>query len=357
MKLLRIPSKLLFPLILAASMIAGALPVPVVHAETTDTDATRRVFLPIVASAQATNAPVPQPPASGDPQPVGVGGSWTLKFADEFNGSSLDLNKWEPNWLAGSNTTITKPVNGDGAVLLRPGAGRRHGRRAQADRRSPLLPGHQRHHLPLRLGDGHQQQPLHLHLRLHGSPRLAGWLLDGQELAGRLGGWHRHLAHHRRDRRHGRAWAAPAWHYHWGSSGSPQQTGGTPAMSTQHRLAHLWGRLGAGRDQVLLRREVRRPGHQRGGQLADVPDPQPGRSRRAFRRRSRCLPASWSTTSASGSTKRRTAFAEISHLERTGLQEQAGCEKHPLPGGLRYCNYSESGYHKRTNTICFTQIK
>jgi beta-glucanase (GH16 family) len=34
------------------------------------------------------------------------------KFTDEFNGTSLDLNKWRPNWLAGSDTTITKPVNG-----------------------------------------------------------------------------------------------------------------------------------------------------------------------------------------------------------------------------------------------------
>lgn len=34
-----------------------------------------------------------------------------LVFADEFNGSSLDLSKWDPNWLAWNATAITQPVN------------------------------------------------------------------------------------------------------------------------------------------------------------------------------------------------------------------------------------------------------
>jgi hypothetical protein len=32
-------------------------------------------------------------------------------FQDEFNGRALDLSKWQPNWLGGSNTAVTKPVN------------------------------------------------------------------------------------------------------------------------------------------------------------------------------------------------------------------------------------------------------
>ena len=44
------------------------------------------------------------------PQPVGISGNWNLKFSDEFNSSSLDTAKWQPNWLGGSNTQITKPV-------------------------------------------------------------------------------------------------------------------------------------------------------------------------------------------------------------------------------------------------------
>jgi beta-glucanase (GH16 family) len=49
--------------------------------------------------------------ASGDPMPLGVGGSWTLVWHDEFDGASLDLGKWRPNWYGASNTTVTKPVN------------------------------------------------------------------------------------------------------------------------------------------------------------------------------------------------------------------------------------------------------
>lgn len=45
------------------------------------------------------------------PQPVGVGGSLRLVFSDEFAGTSLDLSKWRPNWLAGSDHAITKPIN------------------------------------------------------------------------------------------------------------------------------------------------------------------------------------------------------------------------------------------------------
>lgn len=45
------------------------------------------------------------------PRPVGVGGSLRLVFSDEFAGTSLDLSKWRPNWLAGSDDAITKPIN------------------------------------------------------------------------------------------------------------------------------------------------------------------------------------------------------------------------------------------------------
>lgn len=40
-----------------------------------------------------------------------MSGSWSLKFADEFNGSSVDSSKWTANWL-GSAGAITKPING-----------------------------------------------------------------------------------------------------------------------------------------------------------------------------------------------------------------------------------------------------
>lgn len=52
------------------------------------------------------------PVKAAGPQPNGIGGTWELQFQDEFDGNSLDLSKWRPNWLAGSDTAITKPVNG-----------------------------------------------------------------------------------------------------------------------------------------------------------------------------------------------------------------------------------------------------
>ena len=33
-------------------------------------------------------------------------------FRDDFNGTTLDLTKWQPNWLGANNSTITPPVNG-----------------------------------------------------------------------------------------------------------------------------------------------------------------------------------------------------------------------------------------------------
>jgi beta-glucanase (GH16 family) len=49
--------------------------------------------------------------SSPDVTPVGVPGRWRLVFRDEFHGTRLDLDKWRPNWLAGSDREITKPVN------------------------------------------------------------------------------------------------------------------------------------------------------------------------------------------------------------------------------------------------------
>ncbi len=38
-------------------------------------------------------------------------GSLVPSKSDEFNGTSLDLSKWRPNWLAGSDTAVTPPIN------------------------------------------------------------------------------------------------------------------------------------------------------------------------------------------------------------------------------------------------------
>jgi beta-glucanase (GH16 family) len=100
---------------------ANAPQLVVVVGSTATATATNTVFLPMVthtptstATRQPTPTPTKQPtatPVSGQVMPFGVGGSWVLKFSDDFNGTSLDLRKWEPNWLAGNNTAITKPIN------------------------------------------------------------------------------------------------------------------------------------------------------------------------------------------------------------------------------------------------------
>ncbi len=45
------------------------------------------------------------------PRPLGVSGSWTLRFDDEFNGARLDTRMWQPNWLGTSHKMITAPPN------------------------------------------------------------------------------------------------------------------------------------------------------------------------------------------------------------------------------------------------------
>ena len=56
----------------------------------------------------------------GGLSPLGVSGHWTLTFDDEFNGSSLDLTKWQPNWLGADNTAVTPPDNGDDQNCMNP---------------------------------------------------------------------------------------------------------------------------------------------------------------------------------------------------------------------------------------------
>jgi beta-glucanase (GH16 family) len=53
-------------------------------------------------------------------------------FSDDFSAAGLNLNKWRPNWLAGNDTAITKPVNSaeiscyDPAQVSQPGDGYLH---------------------------------------------------------------------------------------------------------------------------------------------------------------------------------------------------------------------------------------
>ena len=48
------------------------------------------------------------------PLPLGVPGNWQLKFDDEFNGTTLDLHKWQPNWYGASLTEPSSSGNHKG---------------------------------------------------------------------------------------------------------------------------------------------------------------------------------------------------------------------------------------------------
>jgi beta-glucanase (GH16 family) len=68
----------------------------------------RPVPAPAPAAARPALAPAPTraptPAAATTPLPVGVIGSWKLKFADEFNANKLDGSKWSTGWF-GSGVT------------------------------------------------------------------------------------------------------------------------------------------------------------------------------------------------------------------------------------------------------------
>ncbi|MBO4253479.1 glycoside hydrolase family 16 protein [Streptomyces griseorubiginosus] len=61
-------------------------------------------------TATRTATSTPTASSSTSDAPLGVPGTWRNVFDDEFNGTSLDGSKWNPNWLGCSGCT-TKPVN------------------------------------------------------------------------------------------------------------------------------------------------------------------------------------------------------------------------------------------------------
>ena len=67
--------------------------------------------VPSYASHPTAGYAIAEERSSAAVTPVGVPGRWRLVFSDEFGGTRLDLDKWRPNWLAGSDREVTKPVN------------------------------------------------------------------------------------------------------------------------------------------------------------------------------------------------------------------------------------------------------
>ena len=242
------PLRMIAAIALAASLLFFARPISSAQAQSAgqapaNTPPNPRLFLPMIASSRAdpvknpprpaptpTTAPTPVPTQTpgGSTAPYGVSGSWTLKFADEFNGSSPDLSKWQPNWLGSSNTAITKPINGaeqscyDPAQVYEGGGALKLSAVARSCDGYPYASGliNSASHYTFTYGY------LEARLWLDGSSTVKNWPAFWADGAGAwpttgeidvmegLGG-------------------SPAWHYHWGSSGAPQQVGGTPAMSSR----------------------------------------------------------------------------------------------------------------------------
>ena len=79
---------------------------------TTTTTAPEKSGTPTTTTVPSS--PTTTPPVSNGTLPLGpagASGTWKLKFADEFNGTSLDTTKWRPNWFGSSNTSVTRPIN------------------------------------------------------------------------------------------------------------------------------------------------------------------------------------------------------------------------------------------------------
>lgn len=93
-------------------------------------NAVERCTLNVGPKPTATTAPAPAPapvpapepgpqpatepaPVDASPKPLGVAGNWTLKFQDEFNGTTLDRTKWTTSWFGGGtmNKVATSPNN------------------------------------------------------------------------------------------------------------------------------------------------------------------------------------------------------------------------------------------------------
>jgi hypothetical protein len=64
----------------------------------------------VTTGSTGTTGSTATPDSSG---PVGVPGSWTPTFDDEFDGTSLDTNMWSTSWFNGGtmNNTSTSPAN------------------------------------------------------------------------------------------------------------------------------------------------------------------------------------------------------------------------------------------------------
>ena len=73
---------------------------------------TNAMSTPTGSSSPAPTSPAPTvAPTTGAPMPVGVAGAWTFRFADEFNGASVDTSKWVVHDGRTQNNVVTRAKN------------------------------------------------------------------------------------------------------------------------------------------------------------------------------------------------------------------------------------------------------
>jgi beta-glucanase (GH16 family) len=91
------------------TLTSGSTPAPAPTGTPTSTPTGTPTSTPD-ATASSTPGATASPPATTGDAPLGIPGAWRKAFSDEFNGTSLDGSKWNPNWLGCSGCT-TPPVN------------------------------------------------------------------------------------------------------------------------------------------------------------------------------------------------------------------------------------------------------
>ncbi len=149
-----------------------------------------------------------------------------MKFDDEFTGSSIDLTKWQPDWLGPSNAAITKPVNSEEVECIDP---------AQSTVGNGVLTitaaqrgcnGYSYASGLLNSDRSFQFTYGFMEARMYLPGDSAGNIYDWPAFwADGTGQW---PATGEIDVMEGLDGAA-AWHYHWGSTTSAQQVGGYPS--------------------------------------------------------------------------------------------------------------------------------
>ncbi|MCW2724025.1 MAG: hypothetical protein JWN35_946, partial [Frankiales bacterium] len=98
------------PVVLAATLSAvslGMIAPAVASASTPGTGTTHATHASVAPSARNAVGITPSTAtavSASAAAPVGVPGSWKLKFSDEFNGTTLDTSKWSTGWLASGIT-------------------------------------------------------------------------------------------------------------------------------------------------------------------------------------------------------------------------------------------------------------